>query len=178
MVSITNIPVHVHGTLQAMLDAQRTFQLIIAPELGGGDPADKCNPHFLRDMKDALESELDELQNETGWKPWATSRHVNIDAARSEWIDAWHFMMNIALALGMDEEMILNMYMAKLKKNIARQDAGYDGVSTKCPKCKRAYDDDAVMCYPPKFNRGEGMILAYCDFYNEQFSMPDRPINQ
>lgn len=171
------ITIQVNGKLQAMLDEQRAFQILIGEEKGGGDPAEKCNPHYLRDMKDALESELDELQNETGWKPWASSRHVNIDAARSEWIDAWHFMMNLALALGMDEEMIFDMYVAKLKKNVSRHESGtYDGIRGKCPKCKRAYDDDAVTCYPADKYPG-GMKLAYCDVYNEQFSPPNTPIN-
>ena len=34
----------------------------------------------------------------------------------------------------------------RLKKNAKRQEEGYDGVSTKCPGCHRALDDDAVLC--------------------------------
>lgn len=94
----------------------------------------------------ALQDELHELLGETGWKPWASQNHVNIDAARGEAIDAWHFLMNIFLALGMDAEMIHDKYMAKRAKNAKRQADGYDGVSTKCPGCHRALDDDGVMC--------------------------------
>lgn len=96
----------------------------------------------------ALVDELHELLGEIGWKPWAKSRHINLDAARSEWIDALHFLMNLALVLGMDAEMIRRLYDAKHEKNAKRQAEGYDGVSTKCPVCKRALDDDAVFCSP------------------------------
>lgn len=95
----------------------------------------------------ALIHELVEMEAETGWKPWAKSRHVNIEAARGEWIDMFHFMLNGALLLGMDELEIKRRYDKKHQKNEDRQNAEYDGVSTKCPTCKRALDDEAVKCH-------------------------------
>lgn len=94
----------------------------------------------------AATDELHELLGEIGWKPWAKSRHINLDAARGEWIDALHFMLNIGLVLGMDELMVKRLYDAKHQKNAKRQEEGYDGVSTKCQGCGRALDDDAVEC--------------------------------
>lgn len=95
----------------------------------------------------ATVDELHELLGEIGWKPWAKSRHINLEAARGEWIDAMHFMANLALVLGMDDaEDIIERYHKKHEKNAKRQEEGYDGVSTKCPGCKRAIDDDAVDC--------------------------------
>lgn len=94
----------------------------------------------------ALTDELHELLAETGWKPWSTSEHVNLTAARSELIDAFHFFMNLALVLGMDAETIYAGYMRKREKNAKRQAEGYDGISGKCPGCKRALDDDGVDC--------------------------------
>lgn len=96
----------------------------------------------------ATVDELHELLSEIGWKPWAKSRHINLEAARGEWIDALHFMMNLALVLGLNAEEIEKRYFAKHEKNAKRQEEGYDGVSTKCPGCKRALDDDAVECKP------------------------------
>lgn len=91
--------------------------------------------------------ELHELLGEIGWKPWATSKHINLEAARGEWIDAMHFMGNLALVLGMDDaDDILARYHKKHEKNAKRQEEGYDGVTTKCPGCGRALDDDAVEC--------------------------------
>jgi len=95
----------------------------------------------------ALIHELVEMEAETGWKPWAKSEYVNLEAARGEWIDMFHFMLNGALLLGLDEAEIKRRYDAKHAKNEARQHADYDGVSTKCGNCGRALDDDAVRCY-------------------------------
>lgn len=106
---------------------------------------------FIRDNVLALTDELHEALNEVGWKPWATSRHIDIAAFISEMADAWHFMMNLLLATGLTPEelssIFYNAYMHKAKKNEKRQEDGYDGVSTKCPLCKRALDDVAVACW-------------------------------
>lgn len=132
--------------LQEMLDAQRQLQVQVmktwpAEGLNEQDTALQIKEHIL-----ALLDEAHELLNEVGWKPWATSRHVNLEAARGEWIDAWHFMMNLAILLDMDEAMIEQMYFAKRAKNVQRQEDSYDGVALKCPKCKRAIDDPATKC--------------------------------
>jgi hypothetical protein len=94
----------------------------------------------------ALIHEMVEMEAETGWKPWAKSAHVNLEAARGEWIDMLHFLLNGALLLGLDAEMIQARYDAKHAKNEQRQNENYDGVSTKCAGCGRALDDDAVEC--------------------------------
>lgn len=116
---------------------------------------------FLHWNVTALTDELHELLAEVGWKPWAKSRHINLEAARGEAIDAMHFLANIFLALGLnDADDIMNRYHEKHKKNAKRQEEGYDGVSTKCPNCHRALDDDAVGCaiIPPS-QYGDGWHL-------------------
>lgn len=93
----------------------------------------------------ALTDELHEVLGEIGWKPWATSRHINGEAAFKEMIDAWHFFMNILLALGpyVTDDMqqlaakFQNAYFEKHEVNRKRQEEGYDGVSGKCKLCKR-----------------------------------------
>ena len=102
--------------------------------------------HMMQWNDKALIHELVEMEAETGWKPWAKSAHVNLEAARGEWIDMFHFMLNGALLLGLDDDEIKTRYDAKHAKNEARQHADYDGVSTKCPGCQRALDDTAVLC--------------------------------
>jgi dimeric dUTPase (all-alpha-NTP-PPase superfamily) len=94
----------------------------------------------------ALEDELHELLAETGWKPWAKSRHINRDAYISELVDAFHFMMNLMLVVDCTAEEFLEKYFEKRGINAKRQEEGYDGVSNKCHKCKRALDDKAVQC--------------------------------
>lgn len=101
---------------------------------------------FIKDMNLALQDELHEFLGEIGWKPWATSRHVNYDSAQSELVDAFHFFMNLCMAVDMDADMLFERYKKKRLKNIKRQEAGYDGVDGKCPTCHRALDDDGVRC--------------------------------
>lgn len=127
------------------------LQAVEGPEDGFADqePTDEDREpliNFLQWNNKALIHEIVEEEAETGWKPWATSKHVNIEAARGEWIDQFHFMLNKALALGMNAEMIQQLYDSKHDKNAKRQAEGYDGVSTKCPGCGRALDDAAVNC--------------------------------
>ncbi|WNO26454.1 deoxyuridine triphosphatase [Microbacterium phage BabyDaisy] len=102
---------------------------------------------FIQWNHKALIHEAVELESETGWKPWAAKSFVNIEAARGEAIDMLHFLLNDFLVLGMDADEVRRRYHAKHAKNVARQEAGYDGVSTKCPGCHRALDDDAVHCF-------------------------------
>lgn len=132
--------------LNTLLKAQRDLQI----KMGQADPM-KMNEEeralFIKDMVLASTDELHELLAEVGWKPWATSRHVNRDAAVGELIDLLHFVLNIGLALNVTGEELYLKYMAKRQKNIKRQEEGYDGVTTKCPGCGRALDDDAVKCF-------------------------------
>lgn len=108
------------------------------------DPEERAE--FIRWNVLALEDELHEALAETGWKPWATSRHLNREAYKGELVDAFHFFMNL-MALGdIDADEVLEGYQVKHLKNAKRQEEGYDGVSSKCPECKAALDDDAVMC--------------------------------
>lgn len=114
---------------------------------GGSEEDRKAAIDFIHWNITALADEAHELLAEIGWKPWAKSRHINLEAARGEFIDMMHFMGNLALVLGMDDAAeIMRRYHAKHEKNAKRQEDGYDGVSTKCPGCKRALDDEAVKC--------------------------------
>ena len=144
-------------SFQEMLDAQAELQTImppIRPPAKDLPPAEQMD--YTRTMVLALEDELHEFLGETGWKPWATSNHINVDAAKGELVDAFHFFMNLMLLVDMSAAELELLYFAKHKKNRKRQQEGYDGLN-KCPTCKRAYDDDNVNCYPPGRFPGEEM---------------------
>ena len=131
--------------LQHMLALQKKMQI----ESYGADPTKLTGVkriQFVKDMKLALEAELQEAMDEIGWKPWATSRHFNEEAFKNELVDGFHFFMNLVLAADMDAKELYDRYLAKRQKNIQRQLTGYDGVTGKCQVCKRALDDDAVTC--------------------------------
>jgi hypothetical protein len=111
-------------------------------------PADRIL--YIKEMYIGAGRELGEALDETGWKSWATSRHINRDAYVGELVDVLHFWINMLLVLGDDPadiaDEVFNGYLAKRQRNVERQAEGYDGVSTKCPKCWRALDDPAVEC--------------------------------
>lgn len=132
--------------LQQLLEAQRELQI----KSYGKDPAELTTDEkvqFIKDMTLALTDEVHEALQEVGWKPWATSRHINRDAFVGELVDALHFFLNLCLVADVDGFELMEKYMAKRKKNADRQEAGYTGVDGKCPSCHRALDDDAVSCY-------------------------------
>lgn len=94
--------------------------------------------------------ELSEFMQEVGWKEWATPRGwVNRDAALGELVDVGHFLANLLCALDVSDAEWEHAYRAKQDVNRRRMRSGtYDGVSGKCPSCRRAYDDAGVFCTP------------------------------
>ena len=143
-----DVPMTLHDRLYEMFESQRSLQLSMPPL--NKDPAQLEGVEriqFFKDMKLALESELQEMLDEMGWKPWASSRHFNADAVRGELVDVFHFFMNLWLAAGGTADDLFKAYLIKREKNLKRQQQGYDGVSTKCRVCHRALDDDAVNCW-------------------------------
>jgi hypothetical protein len=124
---------------------------------------------YIKENVLALTDELHEMLGEMGWKSWATSRHINTNAAFGELIDAWHFMMNIAIALmpgNMHTSVVADRfedyYNHKREKNAKRQEDGYDGVSTKCPRCGRALDDAGAIKERPGDEGPEWHLCAGC----------------
>lgn len=100
---------------------------------------------FIDWNEEAIRDEDREFQNAlTGihtypscWKPWK-SKHKEAMARKFseltedeikelhfEWIDKLHFMLNIAIAIGLTPESITNYYAAKNKENEDRQSRGY-----------------------------------------------------
>lgn len=97
----------------------------------------------------ALIVELSEFMQEVGWKDWATPRGwINRYAAVGELVDAAHFLANLLVRLGVDDDEWEQRYREKQEINRRRQREGYDGRSNKCPDCGRAYDDPGVWCLP------------------------------
>ena len=95
----------------------------------------------------ALVVELGEFMNEVGWKDWATPRGwINRDAAVGELVDVAHFLANILVRLGVDDDEWESRYQSKQAVNRARQTRGYDARENKCPRCRRSYDDPGVDC--------------------------------
>ena len=148
--------------LQDMLDMQLDLQKVMPPtpdRATNPDPQTSCE--YIKDNVTACTAELFELLEETGWKPWSSSWHVDVEKCRKEWIDAWHFLMNLANKLDMTETMIYRMYVEKHEVNRQRQVDGYDGVSTKCPQCNRELDTRGALALEQRSN-GPRTVCTGC----------------
>lgn len=88
---------------------------------------------YIKEYSIHLTQELHELLYELPYfKSWKDYRAMTVeeyeasmDKARKEFIDLFHFVLNIALALDMSAQDIFTMYMDKNKENHDRQDDGY-----------------------------------------------------
>src|SRR3546814_20161250 len=96
---------------------------------------------YIKNQVLALLDEGHEALNEVGWKPWASSRHVNREAFAGELVDILCFLVNLALSVGLTPEDFYRLHQEKALRNIKRQADGYDGQAGKCPGCLRAIDD-------------------------------------
>lgn len=133
---------------------------------------------YVRTMAYALTDEVHEATNEVAWKPWATADFMRRGAYLKELVDAWHFFMNLLLvAIGPDSlwetpeqlaKAFVTAYEEKHLLNAKRQEEGYDGVTTKCPGCHRAYDEPGcdgeteIGCTQAKVVPGEIPFEAWC----------------
>ena len=73
----------------------------------------------------AMSQELAELTDSVPWKWWAKYQTFDRQNARVEVVDLFHFLISLALVLGMSADDVFQVYMEKNKLNHARQDSGY-----------------------------------------------------
>jgi hypothetical protein len=87
-------------------------------------PPDVVAPYLSWNQTAAVQ-ELAEVREEFSWKPWATDPpFVNKDRVRDEIIDVLHFLGNMLVAIGVDDEELALFYQAKQAKNRSRQASG------------------------------------------------------
>ena len=73
----------------------------------------------------AIIHEAVELQRTTNWKWWKTPTVFNMDDAREELIDVWHFVVQASIELGLTPDDIIKEYRNKNEINRERQRTGY-----------------------------------------------------
>lgn len=132
-------PIRAFDMLRQIFESQAHFQGLLGHAYDHMTDEEKVL--YLKDQILALTDEAHEALNEIGWKPWATSRHINREEFAGELADILCFLVNLALGVGLTSEDFYRLHQEKALRNIKRQEAKYDGVSGKCPGCKRAIDD-------------------------------------
>lgn len=73
----------------------------------------------------AMQQEMAELIDSVPWKWWAKYQTLDIQNARVEVVDLFHFLVSIAQVLGMTPDDVYNAYLKKNKVNHNRQETGY-----------------------------------------------------
>lgn len=73
----------------------------------------------------AMQQELAELIDCVPWKWWANYQDYDLQNARVEIVDLFHFLISLAQLHGMSAEDVFNAYKAKHRINHERQDSGY-----------------------------------------------------
>lgn len=117
--------------LQEMLDKQLELQKRLGYDIENMDVFERTD--YIKEFSIHLTQELHELLYElVGFKPWKDYSGVSLDdvviqhdKSVKEFIDLFHFVLNLALALGIDAAGIHERYMEKNKENHKRQDEGY-----------------------------------------------------
>ena len=109
--------------LKNMLNLQKHFQARLGCEF---------DTQYIMNHALYAEAELHEMLRELegfkawknySWSPEEQAKHLAY--AKEEFIDVLHFIWNIALALGLTSEEIMELYAEKNAENHARQDRGY-----------------------------------------------------
>lgn len=117
--------------LESMMDMQRDLQKRLGADFDNMTVKERVA--FIKEHSIHLNQEVNEMLYELPYfKPWKDYSSLTtgqeqemLEKARMELIDAWHFFMNMTLALGITPVQFYVMYAAKNKENHRRQDEGY-----------------------------------------------------
>ncbi|MCC5789411.1 MAG: dUTPase [Opitutales bacterium] len=82
----------------------------------------------------ALTQETSELVDSVPWKWWAKYQEFDLQNARVEVVDLFHFLVSLAQVLGMTAEDVFQAYVKKNEVNHRRQDSGYSAKDTEDSK--------------------------------------------
>lgn len=73
----------------------------------------------------AMTQEIAELTDSVPWKWWAKYQKFDLQNARVEVVDLFHFLISSAQVLGMSADDVFQAYLKKNAVNFQRQDTGY-----------------------------------------------------
>ena len=109
--------------LEHIWDMQSELNARIGVETEGMDEATQQT--WLLNYARAMTQELAELTDSVPWKWWAKYQEFDLQNAKVEIVDLFHFLVSAAQVLGMSAEDVYDVYLQKNKVNHERQDSGY-----------------------------------------------------
>ncbi len=102
---------------------QEALNLRIGVDLRNLSDEDKTK--WVLNYTRAMTQELAELTDSVPWKWWAKYQDLDEQNARVEVVDLLHFLISLALTLGMSAEDVFDAYLKKNEVNFKRQETGY-----------------------------------------------------
>lgn len=128
-------------TMRVFMTQQRAFQHSVDARCESDDKAERAQ--FIMDHVNYMNNEVAEMLQELPyfkkWKDYSKMTNEEMQEAyakvKKEFVDIWHFVINIAIAIDLSPEELVTMYLKKNKENILRQTEGYDHT-------KRHLDED------------------------------------
>jgi dimeric dUTPase (all-alpha-NTP-PPase superfamily) len=93
-------------------------------------------PEWILNYCRAMSQELAELTDSVPWKWWAKYQTYDLQNARVEIVDLFHFLISLAQVAGLSAQDVHDLYTRKNKLNHKRQDDGY--------AVKDAHDNDGL----------------------------------
>lgn len=110
-------------TLAELFSSQKALNMKIGVDTDTFTPEEQNE--WLQKFSRALGQENAELLDSCHWKWWAKYQKLNLQNARVEIIDMFHFLISMAQTAGMTSEDVMRIYRQKLALNHKRQDSGY-----------------------------------------------------
>jgi len=107
-----------------LVDLAELFNLQVALQMRLGNDY-YHNQEFINVMTLACVDELFEALRETPFKPWKKQQRLKVEEFKEELIDAWHFLINLSLASGMNAAEVCARFKRKNEVNHERQSTGY-----------------------------------------------------
>ncbi len=109
--------------LNEMFDLQKNLNKRIGVDTD--NMTDEERIKWILNYSRALGQELAELIDSVPWKWWAKYQKFDIQNARIEIIDMFHFLISLAQTAGLTADDVFEIYSKKNKVNHQRQDTGY-----------------------------------------------------
>lgn len=120
---MTDTPRETPDMLQDLFDKQMALnhRIGVNPE----EMSDEDKIHWVLNYTRATSQELAELVDSVPWKWWAKYQEFDVQNAKVEVVDLFHFLISLAQVLGMDAADVHDLYNRKNRLNFKRQDDGY-----------------------------------------------------
>lgn len=106
--------------LEKLIEMQRDLASVLASPRYPSKAEDRISLLCTAIIHEAIE-----LQRLTNWKWWKNPTDFNIEDAKEELIDIWHFVLQATIELNMTPEDILKYYSKKNNLNKERKKMNY-----------------------------------------------------